>query len=148
MVYDFLGPIFPEVFTDIGKILCFDVTQQFIFAASQFSGHTEFYRCFDVKHFYTFLPQMLEHEFRLLFADGHRHLDRLISQFKEMRGVQFAIMSEAFASGDQRCTTDAQFHSSLQQPFSERLVVVLTVLLSEKSQLIASHSPLPKIKGS
>ena len=44
---------------------------------------------------------MFEHAFRLLLADSHRHFDRRIGQLEEMRGMQFAVMTEAFGSDNQ-----------------------------------------------
>src|SRR5690606_23204332 len=99
---------------------------------------------FHVEHLHVRLAKPCEQALGLRLADRQNHLDRLVGQFEEVRGVELAVVAEALRGRDQCAAADAQGPGFLKDPFAERLAAVAAVLLGEEGDLVALHGSAPQ----
>src|SRR5471030_1173431 len=78
------------------------------------------------------------------FMLGHcqNDLHRLVSEFKNMRGMMSTCVPDAFRCTDDGRPSNTAFANLLQKPFTKRQMTAFAILLSVERQLIAVHTDL------
>jgi len=86
------------------------------------------------------------HHFQYLvgFVLSHRQDDlyRLVSEFKNMRGMMSARVPDPFRCADDGRPSNTASANLLQKPFTKRHMTAFAVLLSVERELIAVHTDL------